>query len=290
MMYKKGQLEYLIAILLLSSLVVSYFAFTEKNNNSKNLKVAYMDIGQGDSIYVEAPNGNQMIIDGGPTNLTTTRLAELMPFGNRSINILVVTNPDKDHYYGFLNIIKNYNVGAILEPGTISNSQTYASLENLIAEKKIPKIIARRGMNIILDQKNNVVFHILFPDRDVSSWTTNDGSIVGRITYGNSSYMMMGDATVKTEDIVLAENSQNDLKSDILKLGHHGSKTSSSSEWLSTVAPSYAVISAGLNNKYGHPHKEVLNRLDSFSIPYLITFQKGNIIFDSVGGKPILEN
>ncbi len=140
----------------------------------------------------------------------------------------------------------------------------------------------RRGDRIVLDESAGVKFDVLFPDRDVSDWSRNDGSIVGRLVYGNTSVMLMGDATKKTEGIILSENPPTFLKSDILKLGHHGSKTSSGEMWLRAVAPKEAVISAGCHNRYGHPHKEVIDRLTALSIDSLRTCG-GTIVCESDG-------
>jgi competence protein ComEC len=206
-----------------------------------------------------------------------------MPLFDKSIDILVVTNPDKDHIGGLVEVLNNYKVSMVLEPGTIPSTLIYKNLEKEILENKIVKKNAKRGMHIILDEKKNIYFDILFPDRDVNNWETNDGSIVGRLVYGNKSFMLMGDATKYTENLIKwNENSQN-LKSTVLKLGHHGSHTSSSLLWLETVNPDVAIISAGENNRYGHPHKEILDSLNSLKIPYLLTYKEGNIVFKTDG-------
>jgi competence protein ComEC len=126
-----------------------------------------------------------------------------------------------------------------------------------------------------------VHFDILFPDRDVSNWTSNDGSIIGRLVYGKTSVMFTGDATQKTEGYILGQN----LKSDILKVGHHGSRTSTSDAFVSAVTPDYAVISDGKDNKYGHPHQETLDTLNKHGIKILRTDLLGTIILDSNGEK-----
>ena len=122
------------------------------------------------------------------------------------------------------------------------------------------------------------VIDILFPDRDVSSWTTNDGSIVARLSYGSTSVMLTGDSTTKTENIILKENSETRLRSTILKVGHHGSRTSTSPEFVKAVSPRYALISDGKDNKYGHPHKETLDTLSLFGVEIFRTDLLGAII------------
>jgi competence protein ComEC len=252
------------------------------NNGSGILKFAVLDIGQGDAIYIEAPNGRQIMFDSGPGDVVLAQLAKVMPIADHSIDMLVITNPDKDHIGGFIPIIDKYDVGAVLEPGTFNESATYRNLEEKIKSKNIPDIIARQGMKIVLDGKQNVYIDILFPDRDVSSWTTNDGSIVAKLIYGNESIMLTGDATRATE-LILTKTIPNQLKSTILKVGHHGSHTSSSPDFIKLVAPDFAVISLGAKNSYGHPHKETLRSLSNFNIETFRTDELGTIIFESDG-------
>jgi len=269
-----------VMLLLAVAIVLGQRTFADNNNL---LRVVALNIGQGDSIYIEAPNGAQMLIDGGPDHSIIRELGEVMPFGDNSIDVIVVTNPDKDHIGGFIDVLENYDVGLVLEPGTNSSTEIYKQLEDSIEARGIKDIVARKGMKITLDSQNEVSFNVLFPDRDVSNWTTNDGSIVGKIIYGDTSFMMTGDATAKTEGIILGGSDKNEIKSTVLKAGHHGSRTSSSVEFVSAVAPAYALISDGKNNKYGHPHQETLDTLNKFGAKILRTDLLGTIIFKSDG-------
>ncbi|MBY0376835.1 MBL fold metallo-hydrolase, partial [Patescibacteria group bacterium] len=158
---------------------------------------------------------------------------------------------------------------------------TYQNLEDEIKRKHIPDIMVSKGMK--LDLGGGAVVNILFPDQDVSSWDSNDGSMVGKLVYGNTSVMLMGDATSKTEGIVMKDFSTSDIKSTVLKVGHHGSRTSTSPEFVKEVAPTYAVISDGKDNKYGHPHLETLNTLDSAGVKIFRTDLLGTIIMHSDG-------
>ncbi len=248
------------------------------------LKVAFLDIGQGDSIYIEAPNGKQMLIDGGPNDVVLSRLAQVMPFGDRSIDLVVATHADADHIGGLASVVEQYNVPRVILNGASSDTQTFKHLKDVIKKNNVEEIIARRGMHVLLDPDRNIYFDILFPDRDVSKWKeTNDGSIVGKLVYGNESFMLTGDATKYTENLIMQNESPETLHSQVLKLGHHGSKTSSSELWLEKVAPDTAIISAGLHNRYGHPNKEVLDLLSKLRIPYIATYDKGTIIFKTDG-------
>ncbi|MFA6386707.1 MAG: MBL fold metallo-hydrolase [Candidatus Paceibacterota bacterium] len=273
-----------LIILIILTISVWFLVFQHKNNNY--LKVVFLDVGQGDAIYIEAPNGRQMLIDGGPDAKLLASLAKVMPFADRSIDLIVATHPDMDHIGGFPLLLDNYKVTSIIENGTVSTTTVSQSLEEKITKKKINKIIARRGMHIILDEKKNIYFDILFPDgRDISNFESNDASIVGKLVYGNKSFMMTGDASLYTENLIEWNEKDSVLKSNVLKLGHHGSRTSSSTLWLEKVNPEIAIISVDKNNKYGHPHKELLDRLLSLKIPFLSTADLGNIIFETDGKK-----
>ncbi len=260
-----------------------------------------MNIGQGDAIYIEAPNGNQVVVDGGPDAKILHELGALMPWYDKSIDMLVITNPDKDHIAGFVDVLKRFSVKYLLEPGTENGSLVNNEVERLAKADGVKEMLARRGMQIFLDENAGVKLIILFPDRDVSKETSNDGSIVMRLTYGDTEVMLTGDATQKVEShlLSLASSFSNPtasptsptdlpdlrLESDILKVGHHGSRTSTSEAFVRAVAPRFAAISCGLDNKYGHPHQETLDTLSSANPPIKIfrTDQDGTIIFKSDG-------
>jgi competence protein ComEC len=273
-----------LIFLIIFAIIIWFFAF-KYNNHNDYLEVAFLDVGQGDAIYIEAPNGKQMLVDGGPDAKLLSSLAKVMPFADRSIDMVVETHPDTDHIGGLPQLLDNYKVTNILENGATSDSKTFSALKEKISEDKINKIIARRGMRIILDAEKNIYFDILFPDRDVLNLDSNDGSIVGKLVYGNNSFMLTGDATLYTENQIEWNENESTLQSDVLKLGHHGSRTSSSILWLEKVNPKVAIVSAGKDNKYGHPHQETLDRLSSLHIPFLSTAVVGNIIFKSDGTK-----
>lgn len=275
----------LLIILIILTISIWYFIFQYKNNGY--LKVVFLDVGQGDAIYIEAPNGRQMLIDGGPDAKLLSSLSKVMPFADRSIDMIVATHPDSDHIGGFPLLLDNYKVTSILENGAKGDSKISTSLEEKILKKKINKIIAKRGMHIILDDKRNIYFDILFPDRDITNFESNDASIVGKLVYGENSFMLTGDASLYTENLIEWNENSKTLDADVLKLGHHGSRTSSSILWLKKVSPEIAIISVDKGNKYGHPHKELLDRLSFLHIPFLSTADIGNIIFESDGRKLI---
>ncbi|MES2930553.1 MAG: MBL fold metallo-hydrolase [Patescibacteria group bacterium] len=280
--FKKYALQILLFTLIISTIAICYFAYRGEHKE-RYLKVAFLDIGQGDSIYIEAPNGKQMLIDGGPNAIVLSRLASVMPFGDRSLDLVLATHTDADHIGGLPAILGKYKVGSFIGNGAESDTKIFQTLEEKISKNKVPKITARKGMHIILDKEKNVYFDILFPDRDIGGLESNEGSIVGKLTYGESSFMLTGDATLYTENLIMQTHIAEVLRSDVLKLGHHGSRTSSSVLFLEKVDPEIAVISAGLHNRYGHPHPDIVERLSRMSIPYISTYEKGTIIFETDG-------
>ncbi|MBP6060919.1 MAG: MBL fold metallo-hydrolase, partial [Candidatus Pacebacteria bacterium] len=199
----------------------------------------------------------------------------MSPF-DRHIDAIIITNPDSDHISGFLDVLKRYKVDQVFEPGTKNDSRTYQNLETEIKNKNIPNILAKKGMR--LDLGGGVIVDILFPDRDVSDFSVNDGSIVAKLQYGKTSILLTGDATAKTEKIILDEYAKTALASTVLKVGHHGSRTSSSIPFVKAVAPVYAFISDGKDNKYGHPHPETLDTLASVGAKIFRTDLLGTVI------------
>lgn len=270
---KKNYLLYFAVFLFISVALLFYFDW---QNSHRKFTFAMLDVGQGDALFIESPSGKQILIDAGPNKKVLSELSKVMSPFDRSLDAIIITNPDADHIEGFLDILKNYKVGTVFESGTVSDSKTYESLENKIRDKKISDVLLKKGMRLNLG--SGVALDVLFPDRDVSSWDTNYGSIVARLSYGNTSVMLTGDAPAEIEKIILAENNSDNLKSMILKVAHHGSKYSSSREFLKAVAPKYSFISVGKNNKYNHPNQETLDVLSEFNTQILRTDLDGTII------------
>jgi competence protein ComEC len=281
-MFKSQRNTRAVILFVLLGINVGIYYTIHFESRDNLLTVAFLDIGQGDSIYIEAPNGNQVIFDGGPNGKLLAELGKILPFYDRSIDMLVVTNPDKDHYGGFIDLLRSYRVDKVLEPGTKSSTETYRMLKASIKAHNIPNILARRGMKIILDDDPYIHIDVLFPDRDVSGMKTNPGSIVAKLVYGNTSVMLTGDSPQEIESYLTAIDGKN-LRSDVLKVGHHGSRTSTGVAFLGFVAPTYAVISDGKGNTYGHPHKETLDNLAKFNVKVLRTDELGTVLMKSDG-------
>ncbi|OIO31657.1 hypothetical protein AUJ44_04180 [Candidatus Nomurabacteria bacterium CG1_02_47_685] len=246
----------------------------------RELKVTFLDIGQGDAIFIEAPNGNQLLIDGSPNKAVVRELAKVMPFYDRSIDVLMASHPDQDHIGGLTDVSDRFTIGLFTYSGAESDTGAYTDLIESIDAHHVGKVVIGRGSRIILAP--DVSIDILFPDRDVSGMESNSTSIVAKLVYGDTAFLFTGDLPSSIENY-LTWLDPKDIDVDVLKLGHHGSKTSSSEAFLGATSPRYAIISAGKDNSYGHPHEEVLDRLAKYNISALGTYEEGTIVFESDG-------
>lgn len=274
----------ILSFLLLAAALSVYAAWREDRKGV--LTVAFLDVGQGDAIFIESPSGNQMLIDGGPGRQVLGALSKVMPFYDRSIDVVLATHSDQDHIGGLPDVIDKYEAGLFLESGLAASSSTYLSLEGKIERLKIKRLEIRRGMEVNLG--NGAILQILFPDRDPTGMETNTASVVARLVYGENEFMLTGDSPQSIENYLtfqedLKSSVGNSLQSDVLKAGHHGSKTSSSQNFVAKVAPQYAVVSVGKDNKYGHPNQETIDIFNNFDAKILRTDELGTIIFKSDG-------
>lgn len=244
------------------------------------LTVAFLDVGQGDAIFIETPHGNQMLIDGGKGRAVLRALNTRMPFFDRSIDVVLATHPDFDHIGGLPEVFRRFDVGMFLVSGVEDTGDDIETLTHAVHEAGTKTVSVRDTMYINLD--TDVTVDVLFPDREVTHLEVNTASVIVKLTYKDTTFLFTGDAPAGIETY-LAGRYKEQLASDVLKLGHHGSNTSSANVFLGYVDPSYAIISAGCDNQYGHPHTEVLERLAQFSIAPLSTCKEGTIVFESDG-------
>jgi len=283
-LFRKYIREIILGVLVVVNIFVWIFIYTHRPGDI--LKVYFLDVGQGDAILVETPSHKKILFDGGPTRNTLAEIGRITSFDTKRIDVVVESHPDKDHIGGLPEIVDRYDVGIFLEPGVESENFIDDELHKRLVEKNVPNILARRGMRI--DFGDGVELLILFPNQNVSGWETNDASVVAKLTYGNKSFLLNGDSTKKAEFILYGLN-QNILDSDVLKVGHHGSRTSTSFLFAEVVSPQYAVISAGAGNSYGHPHQEVLDILNKVGAKIVSTADLGTIKFETDGTNLILK-
>ena len=274
---KKIQLTILLSLVIIN-VVICYSIYEQSD---RRLTVAFLDVGQGDAIFIRTPSGRQMLVDGGPPGGAVLReLGKVMPFYDRSIDVLVATHPDQDHIGGLSDVLERFSVGLFVRTMTTSTSAVFQTILSTLEQKKIKQEIITSPENI--DFGDGADFEIIFPDKNTAGWVTNDSSIVGKIIYGQTSTLLTGDSPIKIERYLVKKYGAF-LQSTVLKAGHHGSKYSSSALFVGTVLPTYSVISAGLNNKYGHPNKETIDTLHKFGSKILDTLGKGPVNFKSNG-------
>lgn len=279
---KKRPLIVVIVLLVVVDLTLLTVLFRHERGV---LTVSFLDVGQGDAVLIEAPNGNQLLYDAGPPSGAVLReIARVTPFYDRSIDAAVFSHPDMDHIGGFLDVLRRYDVDVIVESGATSDNGIYDATTAAIAREGAGHLIARKGMTINLG--GGVFAEVLYPDRDMATMDTNSASIVLRVRYGDTAFLFSGDLPKGIEEYQ-ASILGGGLRANVLKLGHHGSRTSSSEYWLTAVDPEVAVISAAKGNSYGHPHPEVLALLSKLSISYLGTYDEGTITFESDGTRVI---
>jgi competence protein ComEC len=242
------------------------------------LEVCFFDVGEGDAIFIKTPLDHQILIDGGPNDLILKKLKSKMPFFDKSIDLVVLTHPQKDHLYGLLEVLKNFKVENILWTGVNYESNHFREWERLKAQEKAKVFIAKNGLVIKFSENGNL--KVLYPfenleNKSATKKEVNDTSIILKLNSFDDKILFTGDASQKTEAKLLSKDI--DLSADILKIAHHGSRYSSSSEFLKEVMPSMAVISVGRNNPYNHPAREVLERLNNYNIKVERTDKNGDI-------------
>lgn len=277
----------LIAVIVL---VVSFFWLTLKEitfrpQSSGLLEVSFLDVGQGDAILIESPIGYQVLIDGGRNNRAVLReLPKAMGFFDRSIDMVVATHPDSDHIGGLIDVLKRYEVATVLMTNNEGGTPAYDAFIEAVKKEGATILDAKRGQvyDLGVGETGSTTLTILFPDRDVRTLENNTSSIVARLSYGEADMVFTGDSPSAIERYLVALDGTA-LRSEVLKLGHHGSRTSTDAQFLEMVQPKYGIISAGKDNEYGHPHREVMDLLAQYNVETRNTADVGTITLISNG-------
>ncbi|MBI4250654.1 MBL fold metallo-hydrolase [Candidatus Uhrbacteria bacterium] len=269
----------LIALLAVSGLML--FA-SGSFSSSGQMRVTFFDIGQGDAIHLRLPPNQDIIVDGGRSNRVVEKLGSAMPLFDRYIDIVVATHPDADHITGLAEVMRTYRVGMLLILAVDRDTSEYDELIAVARQYSIPIKTAQAGQ--IYQFVSGARFEILSSGgaQDAEDGTPlNDSSIVAMMKYQDIAILLTGDAGVAVEHEIVAHYPL--LKAQILKVGHHGSRTSTSKAFLDAIKPEVAIISVGADNSYGHPHKEVMKNLKENDVAIYRTDMQGDITVTSDG-------
>lgn len=247
-----------------------------QSSASKQLTVHFIDVGQGDSILIES-EGQYMLVDAGENDQGDTVITYLHSLGIDTLNYVIGTHPHSDHIGGLDDVINNFKIGSIIMPAKEHTTKTYEDVLAAIESQELKITTPEVGT---IYQLGSASFEIIAPNKDYGD-DLNNWSVGIKIVNGNNSFVMCGDAESQAETDM--SNNGTDVSADVLKLGHHGSNTSSSEEFLDKVKPTYAVISCGMGNSYGHPHKETMDKLVARGIQIYRTDEQGTIIASSDG-------
>lgn len=253
-----------------------------------DLEVSYFDVGQGDAIFIETPDRYQVLIDGGPDARVLEKLGRVMPAWDSSIDLVILTHPHADHISGLVDVLERYDIGAIIEPNVSYGTAEYAAWKRAESAQRISSYNAIAGMEVALGRV--VRLRILAPIRDAAGQTLknpHDANVMTIMAYGSTTFLFTGDGEAKEEREVVARGLPHGIS--VLKVGHHGSRTSTSPHFLDSISPEIAIISAGAKNRYGHPHQEILDRLTSRNIQIFRTDLDGDITISSDGKRILAE-
>lgn len=279
-MLKRYYIILFIAAIFIILIGLGAFWFFYQPN--KNLEVDFLDVGQGDAALIKTPEGQNILIDGGQDKSVIKRLAKVMPFYDKQIDIMILTHGHDDHVTGLVDVLKRYRVKQILYTGAAHTGPNYLKWLELVNEKKIKMTIIDRQQTVTLGQ--NCDLEIIFPltsflEKGVEN--LNNTSIAVKLIYGQNKFLFMGDLEEIAEQDLLSSGL--DLQADVIKVGHHGSDTSSGQEFINLVEPKYAVISVGADNDFGHPSLRVINRWLRAGAEILRTDKLGTIKMASDG-------
>ncbi|OGE79002.1 MAG: hypothetical protein A2751_00895 [Candidatus Doudnabacteria bacterium RIFCSPHIGHO2_01_FULL_46_14] len=271
---KFSSVWYAVGILLAANLAVWSAVFSRQDDF---LEFTVFDIGQGDAIYLRTAAGNDVLIDGGPGDAVLSKLGRVLPYGDRKIELVILTHPHADHVSGLVEMLKRYRVERMMLPEVEYETATYTAFLNLLAENHVQIVQPKLGQRIFLD--NSTALDILYPiighfvhaPDDI-----NDSSVVAKLSFGQSQVLLTGDAGKVIEDFLLKAGLP--ISAEILKVGHHGSRHSTGQDFAQKVGARYAVVSVG-KNSYGHPHSEAMDALSRVHADILRTDEQGDVSF-----------
>ncbi len=283
MLSRKGRLFLIILLLLISG---SFYRFSDRlalapqevpaPQKEGEMRVHFLDVGQGDSILIELPNAQRMLIDGGTRSAGDSVLGYLQTLGIDTLDYLIATHPHEDHIGGLIRVVEDIPLGKVYMPKVVHTSKTFENFVEAVVGKGHKFQRARAGV-VMVDDKDLRVDMLAPVGENYDN--LNNYSAVVKLEYKNIGIILMGDAETDSEQEIDSAR----VRAQVLKAGHHGSRTSTSPGFLESVSPTYAVISCGEDNDYGHPHPETLERLDSARVSVLRTDQLGTVVLTTDG-------
>ncbi len=238
------------------------------------VRTHFIDVGQGDSEFIELPNGKTILIDAGEQEAGETVVGYIRSLGYRKIDAVIATHPHADHIGGLPEVLQAFEIGSVYMPKKEHTSKAFVRLLDAIEEKEIPLYTAKQG--VVVFAEDNMKAELLAPVSNEHE-DLNNYSAVLKVTYGKTGLLFTGDAEKEVEEELLGA----DISAQVLKVGHHGSSTSSGSKFLKKVNPAYAVISCEKGNTYGHPHRETMEALARMGCTVLRTDEMGTVVLDA---------
>lgn len=244
---------------------------------TESLRADFLDVGQGDAILLNLPQGTRILVDGGPDNLLLNRLGEVLPWWEHKIDYVVISHYHADHILGLIELLNKYEVGEVLTTSHQPDDFLYHILMDKLKAKNIPIVFVQTGQSF--DFEKNVAALVVSAENNNEDY--NNNSLVLKFNYLQASLLLTGDLTTEIEDKLV--KSDLNLQADLLKVAHHGSRYASSPEFLKKVQPKFCVISVGLDNDFQHPHPETLARLSASACQIYLTQDFGTLRWQSEG-------
>ena len=260
----------IILLILLIGGILFFSLYYEK----KQLQIYFLDVGQGDAILIRSPQGQNILIDGGPDNQLLSSLGQVLPWWERQIDYVIVSHYHDDHFTGLIELLNKYKIKNVLVTAHQPDDFLYQVWTGKLLAKNIKPTVVKAGDSFVAS--DGLSWQVILADSEHEDY--NENSLVIKLSYKDNDFLLMGDLGIEGEERILASGL--DINTDYLKVGHHGSKYSSSAEFLKAVSPEVCIIQSGKDNKFGHPHLETLERLESVGCQIINTQDLGTISFN----------
>lgn len=283
----KSTIAYLGILLVL--LILAFSSAQSAGVQDGLLKIYFFDVGQGDAIFIQAPNGSQVLVDGGPDAAVIERLQEVMPLSDRSLDAVVVSHPHSDHLAGLIDVLGAYEVGTVLEAKEEYDSATFREWRAAVQKEGSAQVEAAVGK--VLELGGGLTLTVVYPAESFQQKMlkeVHEANVTVLVKYQELEVLLTGDMESDAEQMLITAGAPIDV--DVLKIGHHGSKTSTSAAFLSATTPQVAIISVGAKNRYGHPAPSTTSRLENFGIKYYRTDINGTVRLISDGERYVIES